>query len=241
MPNISCFDFDSAPSEVALTDDDVHIWRVPLDVDAVSLQICRATLSADEQARAARYRRTIDQYHFICGRGRLRQLLGRYVNVSPAALAFTYSPYGKPAIAGKNGAPALQFNLAHSGGQALYAFTRHHPIGIDIEAMRDDIEFEALTQTVFSPAEQAEWRSLPQMLKKQGFYRAWASKEAFIKAIGLGLSFPLQDFDVRLHPAQPAALLAVRSPHFYSAEWSLCDVSVAPNYFGALCLREPNL
>lgn len=228
---------DAQPTASTFAADEVHIWRASLAVSAEALAACQALLSPDELARAMRYRFTGDRYRYICGRGRLRQLLSAYLAQPAGKIEIKLSPQGKPQLAAPN-ALGLQFNLAHSADWALYAFARHRAVGIDIEVMRDDVDFAELVPTVFSSAEQAEWRQLPPSLQKGAFYRAWACKEAFIKAIGLGLMFPLQDFDVQLHPSRPAALLALRSPHFNLPDWQILDLPTPAGFAGAVCVAE---
>ncbi|MCW1968721.1 MAG: 4'-phosphopantetheinyl transferase superfamily protein [Anaerolineae bacterium] len=213
----------------------MHIWRASLAATADVLAVCQALLSPDELARAMRYRFTRDRYRYICGRGQLRQLLSRYLAQPAGEIEIELAPHGKPQLTAPN-ALGLQFNLAHSADWLIYAFARHRAVGVDIEAMRDDVDFAELVPTVFSAAEQAEWRQLPHALQKPAFYRAWACKEAFIKAIGLGLMFPLQDFDVQLHPSQPAALLALRSTHFQLPDWQLFDLPTPAGFVGAVCV-----
>src|SRR6266699_935579 len=134
----------SPPDQLSLTAKDVHIWRASLELPAAIVQTLRRLLSADEQDRADRFYFEKDRRHFTVARGFLRKLLGRYLAIAPAELRFTYAEHGKPQLASglksdfKPGleselARQLRFNLAHSGGLALYAFTSIGQIGIDLE------------------------------------------------------------------------------------------------------------
>ena len=103
--------------------------------------------------------------------------------------------------------------------------------------MRSGIDYEELARYSFSPYEQAELRALPQSLKQQGFYNCWTRKEAYIKAIGKGLSLPLDSFDVSLRPGEPAKLLASREESQKTMDWSMRELSPGKSYAGALVVE----
>lgn len=186
-------DWIPPPACPELAANDVHIWRAPLDLPSERLTALQRVLSAAERQRASRFVRAQDRQRFIAARGHLRVLLGRYLQCQPEQLVFTYNEYGKPALAD---AAAPRFNLAHSEGLALYAVSQAQPLGIDVEAECAAVEFEALWTRIASAAEQGLWPALPQPLRRRAFFQLWTRKEAVIKALGLGLSFPLVSLTV---------------------------------------------
>lgn len=218
----------------ALQPDDVQIWQVELQQAPATLAQLQALLNAEEQQRAARFHFPADQRRYIVGRGTLRVLLGHYLQIPPAQLAFTYNAYGKPQLAGVAERLPLQFNLSHSGEHALYAITQQRIVGIDIEWMRTNIEHLDLARHVFSPYEQAVLAALPVTEQLAAFYRGWTRKEAFIKARGMGLSLPLEQFDVTLQADGPVQLLATRDDPQEAARWGLCDLPCPSGYAAAL-------
>src|SRR5438876_10450259 len=123
--------WNSPPPEVVASEDEVHIWRVPLD-DSRSTEL-RSTLSPDECARADRFHFDRDRHHFIAARGSLRAILGAYLKKKPSELSFSYSNYGKPSLFGEPASNGLSFNLSHANELALIAVTRNRKIGVDIE------------------------------------------------------------------------------------------------------------
>src|SRR5207245_9098248 len=132
-----------------------------------------------------------DRHHYIAVRELLRSILCKYLAKEPGQLRFSYNPYGKPELASPADSGALRFNLAHSRGLALYAFTRRRQIGIDVEMIRPDFATEEIAARFFSPAEIAVLRSLPRELQPLAFFSCCTRQEAFIKARGMGLSLPL--------------------------------------------------
>ncbi|HEY9601579.1 MAG TPA: 4'-phosphopantetheinyl transferase, partial [Allocoleopsis sp.] len=159
MLNQDCL-WKPAPTDLVLSNTDVHVWRASLEQPETLVQQLAQTLSEDECSRASRFYFERDRKHFIIGRGLLRTILGRYLNIEPTQLQFCYSSRGKPALAGGGDNGTLQFNLSHSHGLVLYGVTRDRKIGIDLEQIRPTSDVEKLAERFFSPRESATIRSL---------------------------------------------------------------------------------
>jgi len=219
-----------------LGDDEVHVWRAALNIKESRVQSLRRTLTADERARAERFHFQQDREHFIVARGLLRAILGRYLDVDPSQLRFSYSPYGKPSLARESGGGDLCFNLSHAGGLALYAVTRGRDIGIDVERIRADLADEQVAERFFSPREVAALRALSGNMQPLAFFNCWTRKEAYIKARGEGLSLPLDQFDVSLAPGEPAALLRINGNAQEASRWFLQELAPSPVYAAAVAV-----
>ena len=215
----------------------VHVWQARLDQFAGRQGQLLGLLSADEQERAERFHFANDRSHFIAARGLLRTLLGRYLDSPPQQLSFSYSPYGKPALTGEDDGRALRFNVSHSHGVALYAVAREREVGVDVEYVRHDMVGESIAERFFSAREVATLRSLPAEVQPEAFFNCWTRKEAFIKAIGEGLSFPLDQFEVSLDPGEPAALINIRDDPQEASRWSLQSLPVDEGYVAALAVE----
>lgn len=218
---------------------EVHIWRASLEPDEQTIEQYRQLLTADELARAQRFLFARDRHHFITARAILRTLLGSYLQQDPRAVMLTYGGRGKPALAIQRPDAPLEFNLSHSAGMALYAFTLHAQTGVDIEFHRDLQDLRQLAATVFSASELAALDALPPTLQKVGFYAAWTRKEAFIKAIGEGVAFPLDRFDVSLTPGEPASLLRIHGDPTAAQRWQMVAFTPAEQFSGALVVENP--
>lgn len=225
------------PESPALTADEVHVWRARLDPEPSAVALLAATLSADERARAARFRFDRDRVSYVVARGVLREILGHYLHVAPAELRFVYSPHGKPSLDAAPRASTLRFNVSHSHGFALYAFASGREVGVDVEYMRPDFAGEEIAERFFSRGEVNTLRGLPRGERLAAFFRCWTRKEAYIKARGEGLSHPLELFDVSLTPGEPAALLATRPDPLEATRWSLEELSCAPGYAASLAVE----
>ena len=225
------------PELLSLPTGEVHVWRVSLEQPEAVLERLRATLEDHELERANRFYFEKHRRHFIAGRGVLRQLLAHYLNAESAALRFSYGAYGKPALNGEFKNSRLRFNMSHSHEMALFAFVHDRELGVDVEHVREDFASEDVARRSFSPTEVAVLNALPRDDRVAAFFRCWTRKEAYIKAIGKGLSQPLNEFDVTLAPRQPAALL--RAVEDNPSRWLMSNLEVGNDYAGALAVERP--
>jgi 4'-phosphopantetheinyl transferase len=222
---------------LSLPDEEVHLWHIDLAAVAPAEKRWQKILSPDERARAARFHFERDRQHFTATRALLRTLLASYVGSEPANLVFRYSEKEKPSLAPQTSQHPVEFNVSHSGTAALLVFARGRALGVDIEIIRDDFDPAALAHRFFSKHEQSQLAALDLSERYSGFFRCWTRKEAFIKAVGTGLSLPLDQFDVSLRPGDEHALLATRPEAAEAGMWSLQEVPVGEGYVGALCVR----
>jgi 4'-phosphopantetheinyl transferase len=222
---------------VPLAINEVHVWRTSLEKPLNAIHHLQSTLSPKECERAERFHFAKDRRHWIVARGILRLLLGRYLNVAASELQFVINEYGKPALAHLPQGTHVHFNLSHSGELALFAFAYDRQVGIDVEYKRSDVDYEGIARISFSSIEQAVLRSLPNEVMQEAFYNCWTRKEAYIKALGKGLSHPLDQFDVSLTPGEPPALLADRLAPRAPALWSLSALAPGVHYAAALVVE----
>ncbi len=184
-------------------------------------------LSDEEQKRADRFYFKHHQHHFRRARLILRLILARYLEVTPESLQFDYLEHGKPYLPAY---PNLEFNLSHSGEYALLAVGEKYPLGVDIERYTGR-PYAGIGEHVFSETENENLKNLPGSLKPLMFFNTWAQKEAFIKLLGLGLSYPTTKLTV------PGLLQAAHQFHdpIHKGTWCLLPFMPKIGYAGALC------
>jgi 4'-phosphopantetheinyl transferase len=217
-----------------LEDDEVHVWEAGLDSAETCLQDLEALLSGDELERARRFHFATDRDRFVSCRGILRILLGKYLLCHPSRLNFRYTPHGKPFLETEE---RLQFNLSHSQGMSVMAFSLKREIGVDVEYIRQDLEIETLASRFFSKNEATKLLNLPIPLRYQAFFRCWTRKEAYIKARGEGMSIALDQFEVSLLPDETPALLSVAGNADEVSRWSLREIVSGPDCLAALAVQ----
>lgn len=183
-------------------------WLVDLELADTETQTLDPEPSFEERQQASRYRQPLDRRRFLRSRGALRRILSDYTGQAVGALDIRADGCGRPCL---EAASTVDFNSSRSGNFALIGTARNCRIGIDIEQVQPDFPCMELAKTFFSRNENTSLDTLPARRRADGFFQAWVSKEACVKAWGMGLSLPLDSFDVCADPAAPAALLADRS------------------------------
>jgi 4'-phosphopantetheinyl transferase len=241
IPMIAINDWATPPKALALSREEVHVWRAPLNQPESRVQESFRLLNQDERERAWRFRFPQGRDHFTVARGALRVILSRYLNIPPERLSFRYNAYGKPALQSELACDDLRFNLSHSRGLALCAVACGYEVGVDVEWIRADLAGEETIARYFSNQEAETIRALPPALRTQAFFNCWTRKEAFIKAVGEGLSYPLDQFTVTVVPGQAARLLSARGGAQEAGRWSLVDLNCGDGYAAALAVERHGL
>ncbi|HET9619874.1 MAG TPA: 4'-phosphopantetheinyl transferase superfamily protein [Kofleriaceae bacterium] len=213
---------------VSLAADEAHIWCVDLRHGAAALAAC---LSADERARVDQLTDPVDRRRFTIARGALRRILAAYLATTADALRFTYGAHGKPALAPGD---ELHFNLSHADDVACVAVSRAGALGVDVEPVRALESRDALAARFFSPRDRATLAALPAAERDRGFWRCWTFKEAYVKALGAGVTHPLDAFDLAFSEAAPRVIAERVGP---VSPWSLHAFEPAVGYVGALAVR----
>jgi 4'-phosphopantetheinyl transferase len=176
-----------------------------LDVGVERVAALSARLSDAEHCRAERFRFARDRRRYVVARGRLRELLGERTGEDPRAVELVYGRNGKPALA----RPGLHFSVSHREELVVYAFSPGREIGVDLEAVRPLRDADDIAARFFSRHENETYRALAPRDRTLGFFNCWTRKEAFVKALGDGLSMPLDDFGVSLAPGEPPEVLQI--------------------------------
>lgn len=197
----------------------------------------RKILANDERIRASRFRFHTDSDRFIAARSSLRTILARYLRTQPAELNFGHNDFGKPHLTGGQDRLGLRFNLSHSHDKALLAVARNRDLGVDIEFRRDDFATDEVAQRFFSRSERNQLGRIAPEQRTEAFFNCWTRKEAYIKARGEGVSFPLDQFDVSFAPDAPPALLGNRRDATEVSRWSFEALSPADGYAAALTVE----
>jgi 4'-phosphopantetheinyl transferase len=226
------------PRSPRLSADEVHVWRASLMRSEEEMGTLLRSLSEDELLRAYRFHFPRDRARFIAARGILREILGRYTRTPPECVRFGYNAYGKPELLDAEERERLRFNLSHAGRVALFAVASGREVGVDVETLRDDLACAELAAEFFSRGEVEALTALPARARTRAFFNCWTRKEAYIKARGMGLSLPLDCFDVSLAPGEPAALLATRGGEPEATRWSLHEIDVGTNHVAALAVED---
>ncbi len=213
----------------------VHIWATPLHVNG-SLDSTNF-LSEKEVARADRQIFPANRQRFIRSHVFLRRVLAHYTQTSPADIKFYYGAHGKPGLANGIGSPSHHFNLSHCDQLALVAVTSKTTVGADVETVRLLPDYKDVARRFFGEHEYATLMALPEIERSRAFFRCWTRKEAVTKAIGLGLSMPLDCFEVTLAPESPPQVVSFECGDLTPpGAWSLIHIEPLADVVGAVAL-----
>jgi 4'-phosphopantetheinyl transferase len=209
------------------------VWAISLQVTDDQRDECRDLLSEEERARAERFVFDWLRRRYIVAHGRMRSILGRHIGIPARELRFEATQHGKPFL---DPTFDTHFNLSHSGELAILAIGATE-LGADVELIRPLENFENVATGFFSEREVAELHRYPAPERLRAFYRCWTRKEAYIKAIGEGLSIPLGSFVVSL--AEKEAALLETTPPERGVGWTITALDLGSDYVGAVVIRDP--
>jgi 4'-phosphopantetheinyl transferase len=212
------------PDQTSLATE-VHLWHLEL-TDPGLFEL----LSDDEQARAARFKFDRDRDRFVACRCHLRRILSRYLNVAPGVLRFSYGPHGKPFLPGAE----IRFNVSHSGDHALIAVALGREVGVDIECPDMRLNPAELTRHFLTPAEAAFVHDAPAGEQRDAFLACWTRKEAWAKAVGVGLAEQPDRFNVSASLCSQSSTL--QDP-ITGLPWTILQLDLRPGLCGALAVE----
>jgi 4'-phosphopantetheinyl transferase len=225
----------------ALTENDIHVWYCFCDDPQVveHQDTYRALLTDDERQRRERFAFEKDRNLFLVARVLLRTTLSRYADVPPAQWRFAQTARGKLFLPEDADTPPLSFNVSHSGKAAVCAVTLSHPIGVDIESTDRRTE-QKVARYFLSPAEMAEFQRAEGAAKKDLFYRYWTLKEAYAKALGMGLSVRFTEFTFRLgQDRSPTISFDRAGEDGAERHWHFFQTPIEPHYVLAVAVNRP--
>jgi 4'-phosphopantetheinyl transferase len=218
-----------------LPPDEAHVWLVRLNLSPAAIETLAETLNPDEQSRAARFKVNHARDQFVVSHAFLRMILGKYLQAAPQQLTFRLGPQGKPELAKP---AALHFNLSHTNSLAAVAVTRAAAIGVDVERVRENVDSVQLAERYFSKRE-ADWvRAHPVSRRAAGFFSCWTAKEAYIKAIGGGLSIALDGFAIVPDPKKLELELEIPSDPAASGNWTMRRLELPAEFRGAVAVNS---
>lgn len=231
-------DWNNPPEKLSLFKNEIHLWQASLDLPSVMIKKLARSLSEDERTRANRFRFEQHRDRFIAGRGILRQLLANYLQVESDCVIFEYSSRGKPQIASSLNQDNLQFNVSHSQDLALYGFTYQRIIGVDLEYIKDNIDYKQLAKRFFTTQELQLINSYPAREQKTIFFQLWTAKEAYLKATGDGLAVSLDTIEFSLDNNSELNLVAIKQAKAQASHWLINNFIPQDNFIATIAVEN---
>ncbi len=217
-----------------LATDEVHLWvRRTADTEPAADW---ALLSEAEQARAQRFHFDVHRRDYVASHALLRRALSSCGAGEPQRLEFWANAYGRPELAGHN-PRQLRFNLSRTRGVTVCAVARERELGVDVEDLDRPGETLSVCETYFAASEVAALRALPEAKQRARFFDYWTLKEAYLKARGVGLSLPLDQFAFTL--GEPIRIEVDPRLNDDASTWGFWQVRPSARELIALCVRRP--
>ena len=224
--------WQNTPETLSLSRDHIDVWLCELKTLSSDTNKLYDILSDDERERANKLKVEDKKQQYIIARGTLRQRLGLLTDINPEDFVFEYLEHGKPVLSNDARFADITFNISHSYDLALIAISQKQSIGIDIEKINHDSDHQALVTRFFSMAEQAEFNTLLETIKAKAFCACWTRKEAFIKAIGSGVTYGLNNFNVTVDPDIQMPMINLLKPS--KETWSAINLPINDEYMACL-------
>jgi 4'-phosphopantetheinyl transferase len=219
----------------------VHVWRSRFQPILPSDRDLTENLSEEEMVKARGFLRHSDRDRYVFSHLLLRKILAAYITCEPQKLNFNTNKYGKPFLEVTGGDAEPSFSLSHSLDMTLIAVAGGTGVGVDVEYMKTVRDAREIVNRFFSAHERSFLNSLPPADFNEAFFAYWTAKEAFLKGIGKGMSYPMDKFSVRFLNTGPLGWISIDGEQPATCCWNVVRISPGPNYSGALAIEAPGI
>ena len=234
-PEVECL-WSPPASDIYIRCNEVHVWRIPLDLPISQVNSFEQTLCFDELSKGNRYYSWVDRQRYKASRGSLRKILSKYIGSEPSEIQFAYSSSGKPSLSSGLNSESLCFNMSHSNQYALCAITLNRSIGIDVEYLRPAPDMLSIAKRYFASDEYETILSLSPDIREQAFYTLWTLKEAYLKATGEGIR-GLGNIEVKFSQIESIVSVIDNKNNLKEDCWTTHRFTPANNYAAGLTVK----
>jgi len=222
-------------------DGEIHLWSSFLDQPDDIINRFYEVLSEEEKYRINKYKYKSLRYRHTVSKGLLKDFISKYLNIETKEISFVQNKYGKPSLQPELNEMNLQFNVSHSENLGIFAFTKGYELGIDVESIQETPNLNRLVDKCFSDFEKEWFYKSEPSLQKELFYKVWTGKEAFIKAIGIGLSFPLKEIEFKINSNKAIEFQSIHGDISYRGKWNIFTFNPPPNFISSLVVETNKL
>ena len=225
--------WQTAPERLDLSPHYVDIWLTSTELEEERVRGYAKSLTETELGRARKFKSATKYREYVITRGLLRELLHKVADLDLAGVDFSYGAHDKPCLAGR---ADIVFNVSHSHGLALVALAAGGRLGVDLEQVKPGVAWWGLAERYFSAAEGRALQARAPSARQRACCACWTRKEAFVKALGTGLSLGLKTFDVSVDPDATEVGLNLRLPDEDANNWLIKSLPAPPGYVAALAI-----
>lgn len=224
---------------LAQLSDEAHVWFIRPDFiqDKTTLDACRHMLSEQEREQCQRFRFPEDSHHYLVSHALVRNVLSKYVEISPDGWVFSRSDHGRPEVANP-GLPPIRFNLSHTKGLAACVVTLSSDCGIDVEKIYARHNPIGVAKRMFSSSEYEHMRQLNGRMQLEYFFTRWTLREAYVKARGIGISFPTRKLSFDIESSNDINIEFQAEIEDSSNDWQFQLLSLTNEHISAIAIRR---
>ena len=218
---------------------EIHIWLASLTKPAINPDAACQVLSHQERKKATCFVRSLDSEKYITRQHALRTLLSYYTGKQAGEIQISHTDFGKPELSHTAGQSALFFNVSYSDALCVMAFGRAGKLGVDVELIRSFPDMDAMTDLCLTRLEKKAYFALHGFRRKTSFFKYWTRKEALVKGIGTGLSYPVNQIHTALTATQRIELGSNRDIPEGPSSWFLYELHLPDTFEGTLASETP--
>lgn len=221
----------------------IHLWFVYFDEiqEESLLERYRNLLTEEERIQEKRFYFEKDQRRYLITRAMVRTVLSRYAQVEPGQWTFSKNAYGRPEIAQHHATGDLSFNISHTQSLIVLGVTWGCALGVDTENIQLREAPVELASQYFAPDEAAAIYDLPEEIQDQKFYQFWTLKESYVKARGMGLSIPLNEFGFDLEREREIEVRINPELNDSASRWNFWQFRPSADYLVAVCAERTGM
>lgn len=207
------------------------VWCGNIKTNFSFIKEIKEFLSSEELKNIENYYFLEDKCNYTITHGVLRYLLSQYNNQYPKEIDYYYNYYGKPFLKQKFKEDPLFFNISHSGNRFCIAIDRQNEVGIDIQVQDKSLDLDLILSDVCTKKEIEYLLSLGNNERRKRFNELWVRKEAVVKALGKGLSHPINEIEVLNYKCFKSLT------NLNLERWKLEPIVVNHNYTAVVCFQ----
>ena len=224
-----------------LDENEIHIWNYTLKPDKKLAEFYFDNLTEEEKDKAEKIIIKEVKYRNILSRVITKKILANYLDKKLNRIHYCYNRFGKPGLSSEINPMNLNFNISHSGDLGIIAISKNNPVGIDIEQILELNDLDNLMDLIFTESEIKQIDLLDHFDKTKMFYKIWTAKEAFVKAIGQGLSFPVKNIELEINHLENISIKYIKKFPDSLNDWQLLSFVPEENYISTLAVNINNV
>lgn len=220
-----------------MNQNEVHVWNYPLNIVETDMDFFYGLLSDEEKKGIDKIKLQGVRDKRVTSKAIVKDIISKYLGINSDQIKYSYNRFGKPVLPENINLPCLNFNISHSENLGIIALVKKNQIGVDVERLIDLTDIDDIIILCFSKNEQRLFKDLEGLEKTRLFYKIWTGKEAFIKAVGKGFSFPLENISFGLNINKEIMISEISDFQENLNNWHVYNFTPEENYTSTIVVN----